>query len=123
MCKEEILFHYLDSGIQMDGAGDKKTDKATNSRETEKEESETEKLKWLLSEQKAENERLRIEKQKLEQRSVKPQSEDKQIDRKVENREALQIEKARATAEEEEKWKAYTSKNQQHKRNYKTEIK
>ena len=38
MCKEEILFHYLDSGIQTDGTGDKKTDKATNSRETEKEE-------------------------------------------------------------------------------------
>ena len=44
MCNEENLFHYLDSGIQMDGAGDKKTDKATNSWETEKEESETEKL-------------------------------------------------------------------------------
>ena len=24
MCKEEILFHYLDSGIQTDSAGDKK---------------------------------------------------------------------------------------------------
>ena len=58
MCKEEILFHYLDSGIQMDGAGDKKTDKATNSRETEKEESETEKLKRLLSEQKANKEAI-----------------------------------------------------------------
>ena len=45
MCKEEILFHYLDSGIQTNGAGDKKTDKAINSGETEKEESETEKLK------------------------------------------------------------------------------
>ena len=113
MCKEEILFHYLDSRIQTDGAGDKKTDKATNSGETE--ESETEKLKTLL-EQKAKNERLRIEKQKLEQISVKPQSEDKQIDRNVEKREALESEKARVTAEEEEKHKAYVSKNQQQKR-------
>ena len=57
---------------------------------------------------------------------MKLQSEDKQIDGNAENREALQIEKARATVEEEEKWKAYASKNQQHKSirgNYKMEIK
>ena len=58
MCKEENLFHYLDSRIQRDGAGDNKTGKGTNSRETEQEESETQKLKQLLAEQKAENERL-----------------------------------------------------------------
>ena len=64
MCKEDILFHYLDSGIQTDGAGDRKKDEDTKSRqtETETEESETQKLKRLLAEQKAENERLRIEK-------------------------------------------------------------
>ena len=54
MCKEEILFHYLDSGTQTDSAGDRKKDKDTKSgeTETETEESETQKLKRLLAEQK-----------------------------------------------------------------------
>ena len=50
MCKEEILFHYWDSGIQTDGAGDRKKDQDTKSgeTETETEESETQKLKGCL---------------------------------------------------------------------------
>ena len=77
MCKEEILFHYLDSSIQTDGAGDRKKDQDTKlgERETETEESETQKLKRLLAEQKAENERLQ---HKLGQRGMKPDSEDEE---------------------------------------------
>ena len=37
MCKEEILFHYLDSGIQTDGAGNRKKDQDTKSQQKETE--------------------------------------------------------------------------------------
>ena len=118
MCKEEILFHYLDSGIQTDGTGDRKKDQDTKSgeTETETEESETQKLKRLLAEQKAENESLRIEKHKLEQRGTKPDSEDKQREQNAHNKNALEREQARAKEEEEEKRKAYAIKIEQTKR-------
>ena len=115
MCKEDIRFHYLDSGIQTDGAGDRKKDEDTKSRqtETETEESETQKLKRLLAEQKAENERLRIEKHKLEQRRMKPDSGDVQREH---NRNALEEEQDRAREKEEEKRKSYAIKKEQKKR-------
>ena len=94
MCKEEILFHYLNSSIQTDSAGDRKKDQDTKSgeTETETEKSETQKLKRLLAEQKAKNKRLRIEKHKLEQRGIKPDSEDEQREQNAHNKNALERE-------------------------------